>query len=36
VGGIPRPNAETWPYFVVFGILVLLLEWQLYHRRVSQ
>jgi uncharacterized protein YegL len=35
-GGLPRTNSETWPFFVVLGILILLLEWQLYHRRVTQ
>jgi hypothetical protein len=36
VGGLPRTNSETWPFFAVCAILVLLLEWQLYHRRVTQ
>jgi hypothetical protein len=35
-GGLSRTNSETWPFFVVLGILILLLEWQLYHRRVTQ
>ncbi len=31
--GAPRVERHLWPYFALLALVILLLEWRLYHRR---